>query len=81
MNVPSAHAAIRRCLTSAVDDRRREKLRRAWALAAPVVGRGLIGLEEGQDGIWNVIYYETLLGRFDERTRTMTGVPSLKKDC
>jgi hypothetical protein len=23
----------------------------------------------------------TLLGRFDERTRTITGAPSLKKDC
>jgi len=41
----------------------------------------MIGLEEVQDGIWNVIYYETLLGRFDERTRTITGAPSLKKDC
>jgi putative transposase len=41
----------------------------------------MIGLEELQDGVWNVIYYETLLGRFDERTRTITGAPSLKKDC
>jgi putative transposase len=41
----------------------------------------MIGLEEVQDGVWNVIYYETLLGRFDERTRTITGAPSLKKDC
>jgi hypothetical protein len=40
-----------------------------------------IGLEEVQGGVWNVIYYETLLGRFDERTRTITGAPSLKKDC
>jgi hypothetical protein len=40
-----------------------------------------IGLEEVQYGVWNVIYYETLLGRFDERTRTITGAPSLKKDC
>ena len=40
-----------------------------------------IGLEEVQSGVWNVISYETLLGRFDERTRTITGAPSLKKDC
>ncbi len=40
----------------------------------------MIGLEEVQDGIRNVLYYETLLGRFDEGTRT-TGAPSLKKDC
>jgi len=38
-------------------------------------------VKEVQDGIWNVIYYETLLGRFDERTRTITGAPSLKKGC
>jgi hypothetical protein len=41
----------------------------------------IIGLEEVQDGVWNVIYYETLPGRFDERTRAITGAPSLKKDC
>ncbi len=41
----------------------------------------MIGLEEIDDGIWNVLYYQTLLGRFDERTRTITGAPSLKMDC
>ncbi len=40
----------------------------------------MIGLEEVHDGVWNVRYYETLLGRFDEQSRTMTGAPSLKKD-
>ena len=34
-----------------------------------------------QDGVWNVIYCETLLGRFDQRTRTITGAPFLHKDC
>lgn len=38
-----------------------------------------IGLEEVQDGLWNIIYYNVLLGRFDERTKTITGAPSLKK--
>jgi len=41
----------------------------------------MIGLEEVQDGLWNVLYDETLLGRFDEHTRTITGAPSLKNDC
>ena len=41
----------------------------------------MTGLEEVQDSVWNVIYYDTPLGRFDERTRTITGAPSLKKDC
>jgi transposase InsO family protein len=33
----------------------------------------LIGLEEVGDGIWNVVYYTTLLGKIDERTGEMTG--------
>ena len=33
-----------------------------------------IGLEEVGDGIWNIVYYETLLGRIDERIRKITGV-------
>jgi putative transposase len=40
-----------------------------------------VGLEEVQDGLWNIIYYETLLGRYDEQTHTITGAPSLKKKC
>ena len=38
-----------------------------------------IGLEEVQDGLWNIVYYNVLLGRFDERTKTLTDAPSLKK--
>jgi transposase InsO family protein len=37
-----------------------------------------IGLEEVHEGLWNIIYYETLLGRFDEHTHTITGAPSLR---
>jgi transposase InsO family protein len=33
-----------------------------------------IGLEEVADGIWNIVYYSTLLGRIDERTLLITGV-------
>jgi hypothetical protein len=33
-----------------------------------------IGLEEVGDGIWNIVYYRTLLGRIDERTLVITGV-------
>lgn len=33
-----------------------------------------IGLEEVADGLWNIVYYKTLLGRIDERTRLITGV-------
>jgi len=40
-----------------------------------------VGFEEVQDGIWNILYYTTLLGRFDERTHAMTWAPSLKNKC
>ena len=33
-----------------------------------------IGLEEVGDGLWNIVYYRTLLGRIDERSRQITGV-------
>jgi hypothetical protein len=40
-----------------------------------------IGLEEVQDGLWNIVYYDTLLGRFDDRKKRITGAPSLRGDC
>ena len=33
-----------------------------------------VGLEEVGDGLWNIVYYQTLLGRIDERTGRITGV-------
>jgi len=33
-----------------------------------------IGLEEVGDGVWNLVYYCTLLGKIDERTGQITGV-------
>lgn len=33
-----------------------------------------IGLEEVGDGLWNIVYYETLLGRIDEKISRITGV-------
>ncbi len=40
-----------------------------------------IGLEEVHDGIWNILYYDTLLGRFDQHKKTITGAPSLRGKC
>jgi transposase InsO family protein len=31
-----------------------------------------IGFEPVEDGLWNVVYYRTVLGRFDERTNTIS---------
>ena len=33
-----------------------------------------IGLEEVDDGIWNIVYYSTLLGKLDERAARITGI-------
>ena len=33
-----------------------------------------IGLEEVADGLWNLVYYQTLLGRIDVRSGQLTGV-------
>ena len=41
-------------------------------LAKALVGEDL-GLEEVDDGIWNIVFYNTLLGRIDRRTGTITG--------
>ena len=41
-----------------------------------------VGFEEIADSLWNIVYYETLLGRFDERTHTITGAHFRKeKKC
>jgi hypothetical protein len=33
-----------------------------------------IALEEIAEGVWNIVYYRTLLGRIDERSGKITGV-------
>ena len=40
-----------------------------------------IGLEEVDDGLWNILYYDTLLGRYDERTKAITGAPAIRGKC
>jgi transposase InsO family protein len=40
-----------------------------------------IGLEQVNDGIWNILYYDTLLGRFDEHHKRITGAPALREKC
>ena len=32
-----------------------------------------IGMEEIDDGIWNIVYYNTILGRIDRKTGRITG--------
>ena len=40
-----------------------------------------IGLEAIEDGIWNIIYYTTLLGRLDESTGKVTGASYRSGKC
>ena len=40
-----------------------------------------IGLEAVEDGIWNIIYYTTLLGRLDECTGQVTGASYRSEKC
>ena len=34
----------------------------------------IIGLEEVGDGMWNIVYYNTILGRIDLQTGRITGI-------
>jgi putative transposase len=36
-----------------------------------------IGLEEVDDGIWNILFYTTLLGRYDEARELISGADFL----
>lgn len=38
-----------------------------------------IGLEEVDDGLWNIAFYNTLLGRIDQRSGLLTGATSRRK--
>ena len=40
-----------------------------------------IGLEEVDDGLWNILYYDTLLGRYEQRTKAITGAPAIRAKC
>lgn len=40
-----------------------------------------IGLEQIDHALWNILYYDTLLGRYDEHKRRITGVPALRGKC
>jgi transposase InsO family protein len=40
-----------------------------------------LGLEEVDDGLWNLIFYRTLLARFDQRSNTITGASFRSEKC
>jgi putative transposase len=40
-----------------------------------------LGLEEIDDGLWNILYYNTLLGRLDQRSGRITGATFRSEEC
>ncbi len=50
------------------------RLKAAQPFLSQALAEQYVGLEEIGDGLWNIVYYRTLLGRIDERTTTITGV-------
>ena len=51
----------------------------ALVFLSEVLGGEDVALEEVDDGIWNIIYYTTLLGRWDARTGALSGVARTHK--
>jgi hypothetical protein len=37
--------------------------------------------EQIDDALWNILYYDTLLGRYDQNKQRITGVPALRGKC
>jgi hypothetical protein len=37
--------------------------------------------EQFADGIWNILYYDTLVRRFEEPKKRITGAPALREKC
>ncbi len=58
----------------AIAERSKSRLKAKQPFLSNALADEHIGLEEGGDGLWNIVYYKTLLGRIDERTRRITGV-------
>ena len=48
------------------------KFRGRLVFVSEALAQELVGLEEVGEGIWNVIYYQTVLGRLDERGGKIT---------
>ncbi len=64
-----AHVEVRRVSTAGTF-----RLRSRQPFLSQVLRGEDVGLEEVGDGIWNIVYYRTLLGKIDERTLLITGV-------
>lgn len=67
------HFEVRRVTTTGAF-----RFRGQWRFLSHALETHDIGLEEVTDGVWNIVYYQTVLGRFDERTGHITaGAPTV----
>jgi transposase InsO family protein len=57
------------------------KLGRKHRFLSQALGGEWVGLEALDDGVWNVIYYNTLLGRLNEHTDKITGASFRSEEC
>ena len=64
-----SHMEIRRVSTAGTF-----RLQSRQPFLSHALGGEDIALEEVDDGIWNIVYYSTLLGKIDERTARITGI-------
>jgi hypothetical protein len=57
------------------------KLHHKHIFLSQALGGEHIGLEPIDDGIWNIVFHRTLLGRLDDRTGSITGATFRSKKC
>lgn len=48
----------------------------AWVNVAAPLAEEIIGLEQVDDGVWNVYFRRFLIARFDERVGHLVGMPA-----
>lgn len=54
------------------------RLHRGQQFLSAALDGEYVGLEEVDDGLWNIVFYDTLIGRFDEKNRLLTGTGRVK---
>lgn len=62
------HLEVRRVSTAGT-----LRLKRRQPFLSQALREEYIALEETGNGLWNIVYYETQLGRIDEKTGVITG--------
>jgi transposase InsO family protein len=67
------------CVVRRVSNRGMFRWKGAQKFLSQPLNNQYVGFEEVEDGVWNILFYETLLGRFDERTGRLSGLERNKE--